>query len=313
MARLFEALRQAPPPRSPREVRQDQPPILCPVSEDAAEPEEIEKESEIPFIEVGPRRSVEGSAEVLASAPRLRPAPAQPEAVAAPPVVFRPLLPRPTPVERPPLAAELIAYHAPELPAAVAYRHLLAALLPAATVRVEERCPVLLFSAARSGVGATTVLLNVAITAARQGRRLVIVVDANLRQPAAAQRLGLPAAPGLREVLTGAAALQDALQETAQENLLALTAGLATAGPGPRFVAETMRSLLRQLRRRADLVLIDGPCWDGRPEVTSLAAAADAVYLVLAEAEAETPGADALREAVTNGGARLAGCVLAGR
>jgi Mrp family chromosome partitioning ATPase len=309
MARLFEALRQVPPP--PCEGREDQPPILCPVSEPAGESEEIEKESAIPFIEVGPRRAVEGSADVLASAPKPRPAAAPQEPLQPTAVVFRPL-PRPAPAERPRLAPELVAFHTPELPAAAAYRHLLAALLPAAAVRVEERCPVLLFSAARSGVGATTVLLNVAITAARLERRLVVVVDANLRHPAAAQRLGLPAAPGLREVLAGATPLEDALQETAQENLLALTAGLATAGAGPRFVAETMRSLLRQLRRRADLVLIDGPCWDGRAEVISLAAAADAVYLVLAEAEAETPQADALREAVAASGSRLAGCVLAG-
>ena len=41
--------------------------------------------------------------------------------------------------------------------------------------------------------------------------------------------------------------------------------------------------------------------------------AADAVYLVLPEKEADTPQADALQQAIVDHGARLAGCILAGR
>jgi Mrp family chromosome partitioning ATPase len=207
----------------------------------------------------------------------------------------------------------LVAFHAPDLPTGEQYRDLLAALLPASGVRAGERCPVLVFTAAELGTGATTIVLNVAITAARQGRRRVVVVDANLRRPAVADRLGLPPAPGLREVLQGAAALDQALQPTEQLNLLALTAGLTEAAPGTRFVAETTRSLLRQLRQRADLVLVDGPVWDTRSEGTALGAAADAVYVVLSEKEADTPQADALLQAIAEQGVRLGGCVLSGR
>jgi Mrp family chromosome partitioning ATPase len=206
-----------------------------------------------------------------------------------------------------------VTFHAPEQPAAEQYRGLLAALLPLPGVRGGERGPVLLFTACRSGAGATTIVLNVALTAAHQGRRRVVVVDGNLRRPAVARRLGLPAVPGVREVLAGTAGLDRALQPTEQDNLLALTAGLAASGPGTRFVAETTRSLLRQLRQRADLVLIDGPCWDGGPEVSALGPAADAVFLVVPEQEAEGPEADALLQAIPEQGARLAGCVLAGR
>src|SRR5262249_34937438 len=137
-------------------------------------------------------------------------------------------------------APELVAYHAPDLPAGERYRELLAALLSAAGVLPGDRCPVLLFTTAEPGAGATTVQLNVAITAARQGRRRVVVVAATLARPAVAERLGLPTVPGLREVLAGSAALEQALQPTEQANLRALTAGLAVSGPGTRYVAETM-------------------------------------------------------------------------
>lgn len=304
MGRLFEALRQ---PDAARRPSADLAAVPAPAEEKVAE-------AEIPYIEVGPRHSMEASPDVLASGPARRPTPARPaEPVAETHAVFRPL---PAGVRQgeaaAPFASELVAYHNPDLPSAKQYRELLAALLPAA-VRSGERCPVLLNTSSQPGIGATTVLLNVAIMAARQGRRRVAVVDANLRRPAVADRLGLPPAPGLREVLRGAADLDEALRPTAQPHLLALTAGLAEAGVGTRFVAETMRSLLRQLRQRADLILIDGPAWAGRPEVVALATAVDAVCLVVPENDAETPQSDALLQAIADQGARLAGCILAGR
>jgi Mrp family chromosome partitioning ATPase len=267
----------------------------------------------MPFIEVGPRRSVEGSPEVLASAPPLRV-----HTDGGPPVreqthvLFQPLPTRTARPERAPFAPELVAYHAPDLPAGQQYRSLLGSLLQ--TQREGGRhCALLLFTASRPGLGATTIVLNVAITAARQGRRPIVVIDANLRRPAVAERLGLPAVPGLRDVLAGTAALDQALQPTNQENLLALTAGLGASGPGPRFVAQTVRSLLRQLRQRADLIFIDGPCWDGRAEAATLASAADVVYPVFPEKDAETAQSDTLVQSIAEQGGHVSGCILAGR
>jgi Mrp family chromosome partitioning ATPase len=204
---------------------------------------------------------------------------------------------------------ELVAFHSPGHPVSGQYRELLTALL---TALPGVRHQALLFAPALAETTAVTVLLNVAVTAARQGRRRVAVVDANLRRPEVAARLGLEEAPGLREVLGGTATLEQALQETEQASLAALAAGASAAGSGVRFVAETMRSLLRQLRQRFDLVLVNGPLWDGRPDGQVLGTACDAVYLVLPDREAETPEVDDLLQAVPRQGARLGGCILTG-
>jgi tyrosine-protein kinase Etk/Wzc len=308
MGKMFETLRQAEPQRRFREA------VPTASELEVCDPLLVPLEQAVSFIEVGPRQSIEGSPDVLACSPVRRPAPApEVEPETAPRVAFRPLPTGHRAGARSRLAPELVAFHTPDLPAAEQYRDLLAALLAASGVRAGERCPVLVFTAAESGTGATTIVLNVAITAARQGRRRVVVVDANLPLPVVAERLGLPPAPGLREVLQGTATLDQALQPTEQPNLLALTAGLAETIPGTRFVAETMRSLLRQLRQRADLVLVDGPAWDARPEGTALGAAADAVYVVLSDKEAETPQVDELLQAIAEQGVRLGGCVLSGR
>jgi Mrp family chromosome partitioning ATPase len=304
MGKILDALTQAETP----ERRKAEP----------ASAEELlpgEDREEVPFIEVGPHRSLEASPSVLASIPA--PALAAPP-VAMPPrpsaaqarggVTFRPLARRAAP--RPQMAPELVAYHSPDQPASASYRDLLAATLGALGEPVAR--PVLFFTAAGQGVGTTTVLLNLGVTAARQGRR-VLVVDGNLRRPAVADRLGVADRPGLREALAGSVPLEQAVLETDQPGLAALPAGTPAPPSAPPPAAHEVRPLLRELRRRFDLVLLDGPRWDGRPDVSALGRACDAVFLVVPAAEADSPVVDELTRLIPGQGARLAGCVLADR
>jgi len=140
-----------------------------------------------------------------------------------------------------------------------------------------------------------------------------VVVDAHLRRAAIAARLGLGEAPGLREVLAGRLPLEAALRPTGLPGLSALTAGAVDAAPSTRLVGEAMRSILRLLREQFDLVLVDGPPWDGRPEVVALGCACDAVYLCLPEAEQDAADTADLLQVIPEQGANLCGCVLTSR
>jgi Mrp family chromosome partitioning ATPase len=290
------------------------------------------REEEIPFIEVGPRKSLEASPSVLASVPVAATSSTRVESLSTTPrtVQFRAL-----PASRGRLssfAPELVAFHAPQQSEAGQYRRVLDAVRNASVSNQGAR--ILLFTASRARIGNTTTLLNLAITAANEGRERVLVVDANLRQPAVAERLGLPPTPGLREVLAGSVVSECAVQPTEQPNLFALTAGVSDCGLRiadcglswnpqsairnpqseegfrPRFVAQTMRSLLRQLRTLFQLVFVDGPPREGRPDGMMLDGACEALFLVLPEREADTPQIDALLQFVSNQGGCLAGCVL---
>ncbi len=321
MGRMFEALRQADAPLDPAAAER-----LAPLRESAAvaagstAPEDVapEEHSDAPFIEVGPRKSVEASPGILERVPLVPPPPMphvadeepilagteeeKPEAAPQPMTIsFRPSAATAAPpiapsAPRPRLAAELIAYHCPEHPASVKYAELLTSLAGTAPT---GRASAYLFTSAQMKAGTTTVLLNLAITAARQGRQRVIVVDGNLRHPGIAARLGIAAEPGLRDVLDGTSTLEEAIQETAQINLFALTSGACRAQGSPRLVAGTMRSLLRDLRRTFDLILVDGPRWDSRPDVVAAGLACDAVYVVMPEREAESPQTDQLIQIIT--------------
>src|SRR5262249_26535283 len=153
---------------------------------------------------------------------------------------------------------DLIAYHAAGQPISASYRDLLDHLL-GVHHRGKGR-EVLFFTAGRSEAGTTTVLLNLAITAALQGRE-VLVVDANLRRPGIAAKLGLGDVPGLREVLAGHFAAEDVVRPTGLPGLKALTSGPL---PGPArltITLERVRALLTECRQHHELVFVDGSRW----------------------------------------------------
>jgi Mrp family chromosome partitioning ATPase len=279
-------------------------PVEAPAHRAGAPATVIKEDEEVPFIEVGPHKSMEASASVLAT----RPLPAsRATAVSA---VLGPANTADTAVahetrRRPHFAPEIITHHQPDHPVSGQYRDLLAALTPAGS---GEGAKALLFAPGLAGADAAAVLLNLAVTAVRQANSRVIVVDADPHQQALADRLDLAALPGLGEVLSGAVALDQALQLTDLAHLTVLAAG----GPAPaglRLVVETPASLLRKLRQRCDLVLVLGPSWDASCE--ALAAACDVVYLVLPEREAGSPRVDELLKTFPRQKARLGGCILA--
>jgi Mrp family chromosome partitioning ATPase len=326
MGRIFEILKQADgdaavapttlpfsePTLAPRVL------VAAPCDpEPASQLDEQAEDAEIPFIEVGPRKSMEASASVLAATPPKMNLPSvdlherSAEEDARPrPVVFRPV---PAEVLRrrrnSKIATEIIAFHDPDHAVSSQYRDLFTTLAGALP---PGRSQALLFTSNVTDTATTDVLLNLAVTAARLGRRRIAVFDANLNAPAVARQLGLAGGTGLFQVLTGAVSVDEAILKTEQENLFALTAGADGLERGLRLVVETVRSVVRQLRQRFDLVFVDGPKWDGRANSLQTAIACDATYLVLPEKMADTPQVDELFQVLPDKGVRLAGCIFVG-
>jgi Mrp family chromosome partitioning ATPase len=77
-----------------------------------------------------------------------------------------------------------------------------------------------------------------------------------------------------------------------------------------RLAAEAMPLVLRLLREQFPLVFVDAPSWEDGPEAAALAAACDAVYLVVEQARAESPETAGLLQSLRHQGVPLRGCVL---
>jgi Mrp family chromosome partitioning ATPase len=318
MGKLMDALQQARARRNPSAAPTPKLAALWPDQE--TEPAEAADEEAMPFIEVGGPH--EPGEKVLPVAPpfmKLEPTAAPPLLTSSPvlpidglmTVRFEPItLPDRARYRGSPLAAELVAYHQPEHAISGQYRDLATCLLAQTPMQQPH---VLLFTGSAPGTGTTTVLLNTAITLARQNLRRVVVVDAHLRRSALAGRLGLSATPGLRDVLAGKVPLEEAVLPTPLPGLMALTAGSGDAVPPSRLAGANMRAVLKQLQERHDLVLVDAPHWDGRPEVVALGCACDAVYLCIPEKDQEAPEILELLQVIPEQGAALRGCVLTSR
>jgi Mrp family chromosome partitioning ATPase len=317
MARTLQALRRA-----------DQRSRLKVAAPSAAPAEvSVDSEEEIPFIEVGGKNTpMEASASVLACppppAPKLqlhRPEPVEvptveevkePVAVEAPATVirFEPLSDEPESLapanER--LAPELLAFHQPDHEISRQYEQVAATIGQHIST---GRSRVLLFTAASQRADTSNVVLNLAVVHARRRASRLVVVDAHSRNGKTTARLGLSGRPGLRDVLAGFCSLERVLVDTGIESLVALTAG--RDNPLPYVVAgDAMLAVLRHLKSRFDCVMIDAPPWDGRPDVTALGAACDAIYVVLGKDEAESEATRKLLQLIPLQGGRLRGCIL---
>lgn len=313
MGRMADLLRQA---ERARLNPQDAPVAIAEILA-VREPEPVqdfdddELDPTIPFIEVGDVHE-----------PAIRLIRAADEPPPRPPVVAPPPPPEPPqPPEEPafggiihirfePVRAshlpgrgfgpDLVAYHQPEHAVSGQYRALVAQIesqLPGSQPRA------LALTGAAEQSGASTVLLNLAVTLAKRDPIRVVVVDAHADRPALATRLGVPSQPGLREVLARQTPLAWSLQETAQPNLVALTAGKPTTP----WAGEELPGVLELLRGRADWVLLDIGPWEETSTAAAVADACDAVYLVHRLTARDTT---ALQASILETTGRLRGCVI---
>lgn len=120
--------------------------------------------------------------------------------------------------------------------------------------------------------GKSTVAASLAAASAAAGQR-TLLVDADLRRPVLATRLGLPESPGLCEYLAGEVGPKDVLQTVSvrtgahrngdaaddedQRKLVCITAGNPAGEPAELLASERCHDFLEKVSRVYDLVVID--------------------------------------------------------
>jgi capsular exopolysaccharide synthesis family protein len=138
---------------------------------------------------------------------------------------------------------------------------------------VDRPLSTILITSPLSGDGKTTVATRLSVAAARGGRD-VIIVDADLRRPQVAPRLGIDGAVvryGLAAVLTNQISLEEALVDVSldeangndpitrkmQGRLRVLPGKGTPPNPSELLASDRMRELLKEIAGIADLVIID--------------------------------------------------------
>lgn len=116
---------------------------------------------------------------------------------------------------------------------------------------------VLLFTSCHRAEGRSTLVLTLARALARRPSR-TLVVDADLNGPMLARSLGLRPTVGLDDVVERGANLDDAIVESAADNLWILPMRSAVARPRDFLAAAEWTCAMARLRREFDMILVDG-------------------------------------------------------
>ena len=169
----------------------------------------------------------------------------------------------------------------------------------------------LLVTSSTQGEGKTFLTINLGISLAQMGKR-VVVIDADLRKTRIHRTFGLKKHPGLTEVLTGNHGLESVIQDTKVENLKIIPCGTIPPNPAELLSSEAMKDLIDRLKEQFDFVLFDSPPVMSVTDPTILANLADGVIIVIKGGETPRPPIQRTLQQLSKLDTKLLGVVLNG-
>jgi len=131
------------------------------------------------------------------------------------------------------------------------------------------------------GEGKTLTAGNLGLAMAQEWQRRICIVDADLRHPQMHRIFGLPDGPGLCDVLTGRATLEEALVTLEEHQVTILPAGNVPAHPAELLGTSAMRKTMDMLRAQFDRVVLDAAPAAPLADVSILAPLVDRVLIVV--------------------------------
>jgi non-specific protein-tyrosine kinase len=175
---------------------------------------------------------------------------------------------------------------------------------------IEAPVRTLLVTSAVPGEGKSISAANLAIAFAQGGQR-VLLLDADLREPAIHEIFGIPNAHGLTDLLrTEHADADQVIGATEVENLRILTAGAPPPNPAELLGSRRMRGILERLQANCDLIVIDSPPLHVVADAAVLGSFLDATVLVIHAGRTRRATIRESAEALARADARVLGVVL---
>jgi capsular exopolysaccharide synthesis family protein len=145
-------------------------------------------------------------------------------------------------------------------------------------VNVDRESKVYVVTSSVPEEGKSTTVCNLALTLAHSGEK-VVLVEADLRRPKAAEYLKLEGSVGVTTILMGRVDIDGALQ-SGPWNLKVIAAGSIPPNPAELLQSTAMKSLINTLREQFDIVLIDAPPLLPVTDAAILASSSDGAILV---------------------------------
>ena len=184
----------------------------------------------------------------------------------------------------------------------------------------------LLFCSASLSEGKTTSAINIAITMAQIGKR-VLLIDADLRQPTIHEVFGLQKEPGLTEILMGSHSWKGATRTVSDllvgplgvdeiigspgiDKISIITSGSIPLHPAECIDSPKMGEFLKEVREHFDLVVVDTPPILPVSDAVILGSKVDGVVLIYQAGRIPRIVLKRAKQLLDKGEAKVLGVVL---
>ena len=168
---------------------------------------------------------------------------------------------------------------------------------------------VLLVTSAGPGEGKSTTALALGRNFAQLGKR-VLIIEADMRNPALHKTIEKPTDKGLSNLLVGDSSLPEVICGGGQDGLDVIFAGPLPPNPAELLSGSRLVSLLAITREHYDQIIIDGPPTMGIADAPILANAAEATLMVVHSGSTKIASAQGAIKRLRAARARLLGVVL---
>ncbi|MBB3108573.1 capsular exopolysaccharide synthesis family protein [Paenibacillus phyllosphaerae] len=173
----------------------------------------------------------------------------------------------------------------------------------------EKATQVILISSAKRSEGKTTTSSNLAVAYANEGKR-VMLIDADLRNPALHNVFSIHNTKGLCERLVDESNTREVIRETGIAGLSLITSGIIPINSAELVSSEAMKSLIDELRNSYDVIIIDSPPVLLVSDGLALSTLCDGVVMVIDSKKTEKIHARKAKMLFEHVNARLIGVVL---
>lgn len=178
-------------------------------------------------------------------------------------------------------------------------------------VSVDGRCSTYLVTSSLMGDGKSTIAINLSAALAESGKR-VLIVDADLRRPVIAGRLGVSSSVGLTTLLRDDCELSDVVQSTSVPGLDALASGPLPPNPAELLGSQLAGRYFEMMGSTYDYVIIDSPPVLPVADSAELSKWVDGVLLVTRANVSRIQDVTASVAQIAKSGSLLAGVTLNG-